>query len=249
DRPFDALSDWYYLGPGIGVLADSVGPIGAACVIAGAVVFAVGAVVLAPLAVGRVVRVCAGHRARAAPAVIAVALVWVVAAATSLQVGGTAVASTSTATSVYDRVDNDLHDAHVFAERISRAPLAGYRPSRLLAGLTGKDVLLLFVESYGESAVTGSSFSPGVDAVLEAGTKRLRASGFSARSAYLTSPTFGGSSWLAHSTLQSGLWVDTQQRYDQLLTSDRATLTGVFSRAGWRTVSDVPADTKDWPQG
>ena len=37
------------------------------------------------------------------------------------------------------------------------------------------------------------------------------------RSAFLTSPTFGAASWLAHSTLQSGLWVDSERRYDQLL--------------------------------
>ena len=52
--------------------------------------------------------------------------------------------------------------------------------------------------------------------MLDAGTGRLRAAGFSSRSAFLTSPTFGAASWLAHATLQSGLWVDSQQRYDQL---------------------------------
>jgi hypothetical protein len=34
------------------------------------------------------------------------------------------------------------------------------------------------------------------------------AAGFSAKSTFLTSPTFGGISWLAHSTLQSGMWID-----------------------------------------
>ena len=43
--------------------------------------------------------------------------------------------------------------------------------------------------------------------MLNAGTDSLRAAGFSARSAFLTSPTFGGISWLAHSTFQSGLWI------------------------------------------
>ena len=62
-------------------------------------------------------------------------------------------------------------------------------------------------------------------------------------------PTFGAISWLAHSTLQSGLWVDSQQRYDVLMTSQRLTLSTLFERAGWRTVSDSPANTHDWPQG
>ena len=62
---------------------------------------------------------------------------------------------------------------------------------RLLRGLRGKDVLVVFVESYGRVAVQGTSFSPGVDAVLDDGSRRLRAAGYGARSAFLTSPTFG----------------------------------------------------------
>jgi hypothetical protein len=119
----------------------------------------------------------------------------------------------------------------------------------LLTGLRGKDVLLVFVESYGRVAVQGSPFAPGVQRVLDSGTERLRAAGFSARSAFLTSPTYGAASWLAHSTLQSGLWVDSQRRYEQLVADDRLTLTRAFGKAGWRTVSDVPANTRDWPEG
>ena len=107
----------------------------------------------------------------------------------------------------------------------------------------------MFVESYGKVAVQGSSFSPGVDAVLDAGTQQLQAAGFSSRSGWLTSPTFGGISWLAHSTLQSGTWVDSQRRYDQLVASDRLTLSQAFKRGGWRTVDDVPSNDRTWPQG
>ena len=53
--------------------------------------------------------------------------------------------------------------------------------------------------------------------------------GFAARSGFLTSPTVGGGSWLAHSTLLSGLWIDNQQRYRDLVASDRLTLDGAFA--------------------
>ena len=49
------------------------------------------------------------------------------------------------------------------------------------------------------------------------GGAQLDRDGYSAQSAFLTSPTFGGVSWLAHSTLQSGVWVDSQQKYDRLI--------------------------------
>ena len=81
------------------------------------------------------------------------------------------------------------------------------------------------------------------------GPRRLRASGYTARSAYLTSPTFGGSSWLAHATLQSGLPVSDQGRYDQLLASNRTTLSSAFARAGWRTVAVLPSTRGTWPEG
>ena len=56
-------------------------------------------------------------------------------------------------------------------------------------------------------------------------------------------PTSGGISWLAHSTLQSGLWVNSQQRYDELLASQRFTLSDAFNKAGWHTVADDPSTT------
>ena len=82
-----------------------------------------------------------------------------------------------------------------------------------------------------------------------AGRDRLQRLGYTASSGWLSSPTFGGSSWLAHSTLQSGLTVGDQGRYDQLLSSPRTTLTSAFGRAGWRTVAVLPSTRGTWPEG
>ena len=49
--------------------------------------------------------------------------------------------------------------------------------------------------------------------------------------------------------MQSGLWIDNQQRYDQLVSSNRFTLSFAFKRAGWRTVADVPSNENDWHWG
>ncbi|HEX3648537.1 MAG TPA: sulfatase-like hydrolase/transferase, partial [Pseudonocardiaceae bacterium] len=56
------------------------------------------------------------------------------------------------------------------------------------------------------------------------------------------SSTVGGASWLPHSTMQSGLFVNSQQRYDELLDSDRTSLSGAFKKAGWRIVGDDPSN-------
>ncbi len=257
DRPFDPVNDWYYFGPGFGVLEDSLGRAGAVAVAAGAVVFAVAALLLLPLSMLRVTGAVAANRRVSLRAATVFAVAWALLAATGLQSApGVPAASFGTAALFRDqaaRLRGGLADRASFAAELARDPWGGAAPggekAGLLAALDGKDVLLVFVESYGRVALEDRALAPGVTAVLKDGTAALQAAGFSSRSAFLTSPTFGGASWLAHSTLQSGLWVDSQQRYNQLLTSSRTTLSGAFARAGWRTVSVVPSDTLDWPQG
>src|SRR5207248_7853807 len=134
-----------------------------------------------------------------------------------------------------------LHDGQGFAAEAAVDRFRNTPGSDLLTGLRGKDVIVTFVESYGRSAVEDPQFATQVDAVLDAGTRRLDAAGFASRSAFLTSSTVGGGSWLAHSTLMSGLWINNKQRYDSLVSGDRLTLPRAFKRAGWRTVSAEPA--------
>src|SRR5690606_30649532 len=92
------------------------------------------------------------------------------------------------------------------------------------------------------------AFAAAIDAVLAKGETALGAQGFGMRSAWLRSPTVGGLSWLAHATLLSGLWVDSQLRYDSLMQSNWPTLNRLFNNAGWRTVGVMPAITMPWPQ-
>ncbi|MDM4777810.1 hypothetical protein [Micromonospora sp. b486] len=61
------------------------------------------------------------------------------------------------------------------------------------------------MESYGRVALEDPDLAPEVDAVLDEGTRQLRAAGYGSRSAFLTSSTTGGGSWLAHATLMSGI--------------------------------------------
>jgi hypothetical protein len=253
DRPFDPVVDWGYLGPLIGLVVDSVGRTAGVGVLATVALLVVGLLLATPLAVLRLTRLAVAHRLaswRVAAVAAALCLLASVLGLFGVPVGP--VVSTSASTYAFGqvrRIPQQIQDERTFARATVADPLRHASPDRLLTGLRGKDVLFVFVESYGRVAVQGSSFSPGVDDVLDRGTRTLRSAGFDARSAFLTSPTFGGISWLAHSTLQSGLWVDSQQRYSVLLKSSRSTLSKAFHSAGWRTVSDVPSDTRPWPQG
>lgn len=272
-RGFDPANDWYYLGPGAGVLGDSIGQAGAIAIVCLAVAFVVLSLFLLPRATLRIVRSTAGNRrAWLGPWAVLGAAGLLVSAAGLAWAPGAPVSSAGSSGFVAAQVRQlqaDLADRGTFAAEIAHDPIfgtgsgaagppvAGGMPGAsggqgsggLLSGLRGKDVLFVFVESYGRSAVEGTSFSPGIKGVLTAGTAQLEAAGFASRSAFLSSPTLGGASWLAHSTLQSGVWVNSQQRYNQLLTSGRMTLAGAFHEAGWRTVFDIPSNTTDWPQG
>jgi len=252
DRPFDPVADWRYTGIGIETLRDSVGSRDAGLVVAGAAMLIVAILVLTTLAVLRLTRVAAGHRRWSLRAITALGAVWVLCWAFGAQlVSGVPFASASAATLAVDEVRavrTGIKDRAVFVDELQRDRFRDTPGDQLLTGLRGKDVIVAFVESYGVVGLQDSVVSPRVDAALADGTERLEGAGFHARSAFLTSPTFGGASWLAHSTLHSGVWVNRQWRYDQLVASDRFTLSQAFKRAGWRTVDDVPANNRDWPQ-
>ncbi len=252
-RPFDLIGDGGDAGIGVETLRGAVGRTEANLIVFGGVALAVALLVLMTLAMLRLTRVAAGHRRWSAGAVAGLGAVWVLCSVSGAQfLSHTPLASTSAAGYVVQEVGAvraDIRDEGVFASQIRHDPYRSTAGGRLLSGLRGSDVLLVFVESYGQVSVQGSSFSPAIDALLNKGTGQLRDAGFSARSAFVNAPGFGGISWLAHSTLQSGVWANNQRRYDQLVATDRLTLSEAFNRAGWRTINFAPADDRSWPEG
>ena len=254
NRAFNPLNDWGSIRPAAGVVRDAIGTTLTNVVL---VVIWIGIallVVAITAATIHVTAVAARHRRGTVRGLAAVTAIWGLSAALSLQLTpGSPVASTSAtglAVSQVRAYQAALSDPRRFtAATRSPDPEAAIPASDLLTGLRGKDVIIVFVESYGQVAVRGSSFSPGVDAVLRQQTAMLTRAGWSTQSAWMTSPTFGGISWLAHSTLQSGLWVNSNQRYDELVASQRFTLSDAFNKAGWRTVADDPTDYPHWKPG
>jgi phosphatidylglycerophosphate synthase len=254
DRAFNPVYDWGSILPAVGVVRDSIGPAGTDIALAGlglGLLLLVAAITAAAI---RVTTVAARHRRGVARGLAGAAVAWGVCAGLSVQLAaGFPVASTTAtglAVAQVRATQAALGDHRVFAQDISSSdPQAGVPAADLLTGLRGKDVILVFVESYGEVAVRDSSIAPGVDAVLRRSTASLASAGWSTQSAWLTSPTFGGISQLAHSTLQSGLWVDSRPRYAQVTTSNRFTLSDAFGKAGWHTVGDDPSDNTLWQAG
>ena len=121
---------------------------------------------------------------------IALGSVWVLAAVLGLQVTpGVNVASTNASSLVYDEVQQvrfDLKDREVFARQLAVDHYAQAPDNQLLTKLRGKDVLLVFVESYGRVAVEGTSLL----------ARRSTRSSTTARGSWATAGFRSRSAWL-----------------------------------------------------
>src|ERR1700730_14422894 len=121
------------------------------------------------------------------------------------------------------------------------AALAAPSPPRsALAGLKGRDVYLVYLESYGTTVFDTPQFLAVLGQPLTQFETSLRQAGYTVASSRLVSPTFGGGSWLAHATLASGVRLDDPIFYTFLMDSGRKLLPAYFKNAGWRTIDIMP---------
>ncbi|MFI5494531.1 sulfatase-like hydrolase/transferase [Actinoplanes sp. NPDC051859] len=252
-RPFDPVLDWELFDDAHSFVQDSYGQAGATGAVIGIVVIIVAVLALMTLAFRRIAKVTVRHRTAMTRATLSGIAVWVVCLVLGVQVfEQIPVAARASVTYAWDRVrlvQAGLNDEKDFAREVKVDAFAATPPDQLLAGLRGKDVFVTFVESYGRSAIEDPALSPGTVDVLTDGMVDLSKAGYAAKSGWLTSPTAGGGSWLAHSTLLSGLWINNQQRYRNLTASERLTLTSLSKKAGFDTVSVMPGAKRAWPEG
>ncbi|RRR72645.1 CDP-alcohol phosphatidyltransferase [Streptomyces sp. RP5T] len=251
-RPFNAVLDWELLDDAQSYVADSMGGAVAVAAVVGVVVLVLLLLTVMTLATVRLSGLLVLDRRLATRGTLVAATVWVTCSALGLQVFGTPLASEHTAalaTAQAKRVLYTVRDEAEF-QKVARADAFGNTPgAQLVPDLRGKDMIFTFIESYGRSAIEDPAIAPGVDKTLDTSTAALAKAGFHAKSGWLTSATYGGSSWLGHSTTLSGLWIDNQQRYRTVMASDHLSLTKAFKKTGaWDTVGVMPGIQKGWPE-
>ncbi|HEY1900533.1 MAG TPA: sulfatase-like hydrolase/transferase [Steroidobacteraceae bacterium] len=117
------------------------------------------------------------------------------------------------------------------------------------SALHGDDVLLVFMESYGSSTFDRPEFQRALLPARQRLAAAIHDTGRGVVSAFVTSPTFGGGSVLAHLSLLSGVEVRDQDHYALLMTQHRPTLVSLFKNAGYRTVAVMPGLRESWPEG
>ena len=118
-----------------------------------------------------------------------------------------------------------------------------------LQNVRGADVYLVFVESYGAVSYDRRDVVERLAPQRARFDADVRESGRQVVSAFVDSPTFGGSSWLAHVTLMTGVEARDEDTNVLLMSQQRDTLVSTFARQGYRTVALMPGLTKRWPEG
>jgi len=115
--------------------------------------------------------------------------------------------------------------------------------------LESRDVFLFIVESYGYTLYSEPAHFALAEPFLKRSEARLEGAGYRIVSNFLSSPAFGGNSWLADSTLAAGVRIADQAAYAALLESKVKPMAAWFNEAGYRTVNSMPATTSSWPEG
>ncbi len=112
-----------------------------------------------------------------------------------------------------------------------------------------RDIYVVFFESYGATVFDDPARDAELDGAYGALERILEETAWTAVSAAVDSTTFGGASWLAHTSLLSGRQIGDQRDYLTLIESGRPLLSHDFRAAGYRTIALMPGITQEWPEG
>jgi len=118
-----------------------------------------------------------------------------------------------------------------------------------LSAIGGADVLLVFVESYGAVTYDRPAFAQALEPRRARFEEQAHASGLDVVSGFVVSPTFGGSSWLAHVSFLTGIEVKDESTNVRLMAQKRRTLVTALGGRGYRTVAVMPGLQEYWPEG
>lgn len=111
------------------------------------------------------------------------------------------------------------------------------------------EVHVFIVESYGHTLFTRKAYRQAMEPVYREFEGFLSARGWHGASSFLSSPAFGGRSWLADATLLAGMRIPNQEQYDAYLVSGSRNLSHRLGELGYHRIlaaSGTQYSTPDW---
>lgn len=248
-RNFNIAVDLKYLPFFVDMLQGSLNPALFITLIAVAVIFLLIAATLLRWSIGVMARVGIAGRLRAFLVVALLAVPAYAVAPPRYDLGAPfsgAVAAAAWRNASY------VWDAKGFSDRYLaqiNAAIAGLPQSADMAALKGRNVLLMFAESYGAITFTDPALAEILTPVRSRFEDSARKAGYHMYSGMLNSPITGGGSWMAHATMTAGVRIDAQPLYDVLLTTAAPTLGRFLRNQGYRAVVAMPRIQQPWPEG
>jgi hypothetical protein len=111
------------------------------------------------------------------------------------------------------------------------------------------DVHVFIVESYGHTLFTRERYREAMKPVYQDFADFLGPRGWQGASSFLSSPAFGGRSWLADATLLAGIRLKNQEQYDAYLVSGSRNLSHRLGELGYHRIlaaSGTQYSTPEW---
>jgi hypothetical protein len=248
DRELNLFLDLPHVPSLLGLFYDAAGPVRGIAAIAGIVLGALGVIAAIARVLGAAERALA--RPLHAAACLSVVVLALLLAARPLTGGETLFGVRTTPTVAHQAalLYRSWAVMHGHDEHYAAALAAPQRPPRPLAGLKHRDVFIVFVESYGTVVLDDPRYAPLVAPALAEFQTTVEEAGYHLLSSRIVSPTFGGGSWLAHGTIDSGLKLD-QFLARLIAQTERKTLPRYMAAAGYRSVEVAPGLKTPAPEG
>jgi len=249
DRPLDIYFDVRHLPNLLGLYVDAVGIWRGGAVIVGVLLALVVLLLLLGTAIAALDRAAQARPDFAVGAIMA-SLLGFALLAIPASWGGGAINRHAAVTAEEQAIGawRAFAALHGLDQRYAAALNAPQPPLGALPGLKGRDVYLVFIESYGTVVLDEPSYRAVIAPALEDFAASVGAAGYQLVSSRLVSPVYGGGSWLAHGTIATGIKLDPL--LDELiLNSQRKGLPRYLSAAGYRTVEVMPGIKKAYPEG
>ncbi len=126
----------------------------------------------------------------------------------------------SVVSSLIAKLQKNGSDSFSLAERVRALSEIQYDQAYNYEGhdlLSKPNIYLIFIESYGSVLYKRDSFRGTYENILDEKQSELRDNGWLVTSALSESPTWGGGSWMAYTSLLFGLRVDNHPQYLSLL--------------------------------
>lgn len=252
-RGFNPVADFPLIDAFVRLLAGTLGSVLAVLAIIGAVLVVVLVAALIWWATGVWSRVSLPPLVKRLSGVVAVLAAGVMVAEVGHTMGRWTLPATPPGSAFTARVGVErivmvrttLAELRIFRAEVARDP---FTDAPGLFATIDRDVLVIFVESYGRTSLDTPFYAEVHRDTLAAYEAQLSGLGLAVQSGFLGSPTHGGQSWLAHSSVANGMWIDNQVRYAAALSSGRETLFHYAANNGFRTAAVMPQITLDWPE-